>query len=245
MNNNALVVRDVCDRTKLSEGRNYQMGFAFCKMLLSGEFETVQPLSPCKDYLNDVVYTEHTGKSFSACGLATVKHGIFDSAPHAYLAIKILRPKGGGWPCVAQTFEMAQAELQKNYKNIEKLLNHVEAKFSSQGLDERTAISPTQDEHMFLLAVPLWWCRTTHLISLYSLFVRMAQFWDGTGTADAFLENYKNPLDLQLWAPAYGRTAKGNYSAMLKHGIKIITPEELFDRNPSAPNVHSNGILAY
>ena len=43
-------------RSKLCEGRSYQMGFAFLKKLDNNTFETVQPISPCKDYLNDVIF---------------------------------------------------------------------------------------------------------------------------------------------------------------------------------------------
>lgn len=236
------IVKDVCDRKKLSEGRNFNMGFAFCKQLSNGTFETVQPISPCKDYLNDVVYTEHTGKPFQACGLSTVKHGIFENAPHAFLAIKMLPPKGS----VYTDLEASKKRLQQNYKHIETLLNFVEEQFSKYGIDDRTAITPTQDPDLFLLAVPLWWCRTTHLISLYSLLVRMGQFWDGTVNPATFLENYNNPLDLSLWIPGYGAGAYIRYQCMLKYGIRLTSPQEQFDlANGSIPHVHGCGILAY
>lgn len=246
MDNTLPLVKDVCDRKVLSEGRNYNMGFAFCKLMADGTFETIQPLSPCKDYLNDVIYSEHTGKPFSACGLNTKKTGIFEEQPHAFLAIKMLSPKGGGWPGTGSLQE-AKDRLKKNYIYIETLLNHVEESFTKQGLIERTAISPTQDEDLFLLAVPLWWCRSTHLISLYSLLVRMGQFWNGEGDPQSFLENYKEPLDLQLWNPTYGIGAFTKYNRMLKFGVRVITPQEMDYgiENPNKPNIHGNGIINY
>ena len=157
------IVKDVCDRGKLCEGRNFNMGFAFCKQLEDGTFETVQPLSPCKDYLNDVIYSEHTGNTFYACGLDTKKHGIFENAPHGFLAIKMLSPKGS----VYKDLDSSKERLRNNYKNIETLLNFVEEQFEPQDLTDRTAITPTQDKDLFLLAVPLWWCRSTNNNYIY------------------------------------------------------------------------------
>ncbi|HEY0749830.1 MAG TPA: hypothetical protein VGD26_01665 [Chitinophagaceae bacterium] len=239
MDNNLPIVKDVCNRSVLSEGRTFNMGFAFCKQMDDGSFETVQPLSPCKDYLNDVVYSEHTGKPFMACGLCTKKTGIFEAGPYAFLAIKMLSHKGREWDGLPE----AQARLKKNFKNIEKLLNYVEEQFSKYDLTDRTSITATQDQDLFLLAVPLWWCRSTHLISLYSLFVRMAQFWDGEGSPQAFLDGYNNPLDLHLWRQYSGYSAEQKYKNMLKYGIRITTPQELAEFQH--PNVHSNGILNY
>lgn len=242
MNTNLPLVKDVCDRNKLSEGRNFNMGFAFCKQLQDGSFETIQPLSPCKDYLNDVVYTEHTGNDFNACGLTTKKTGIFEEQPHAFIAIKMLSPKGG----VYQQLEESKALLKANSKNIETLLNFVEEQFEPQGCTDRTAITETSDPDLFLLAVPLWWCRSTHLISLYALIVRMGQFWGGKGNPSTFLETYRNSLDVGLWKPSYGNSGYCNYKCMLKYGVRVVTPNELFDKAVGGrPNVHSNGILNY
>ena len=246
MENNLPKVTDVCKRSVLSEGRNYQMGFAFCKEVKPGVFETVQPLSPCKDYLNDVVYSEHTGKPFSACGLKTKKHGLFEK-DHATLAIKILNTQSGTWPGSASvgSYEDNVKNLRTNYKNIETLLNYVEETFTDQGCLDRTVVEESEDKEIFLVHAPLWWCRSTHLISLYSLFIRMGQFWNGGGKPEKFLEEYKVPLDIQLWKPSYGSGAYNNYKCMLKYGVRVVNPNELYDRRPEGPNVHGNGILNY
>lgn len=241
---NKPIVKDFCDRGKLIEGRNYNMGFAFCKRVGKNEYHTVQPISPCKDYLNDVLFSEHTGKNFSACGLHTQKQGIFDGESMGYIAIQMLEPKGGKYP-LQEPFADVKARLRANFKNIEKLLNHVEDEFVAHGqeIPDRTAVVESTDPDIFLLYVPFWWCRTTHLISLYSLLVRMAQFWDGEGNPASFLETYNNPLDKGLWVPNYGVGAKIKYKCMLKYGVRITTPQELAEA--PTPNVHGNGILHY
>src|SRR5687768_15710647 len=91
-----LTLVDKQDRSVLCEGRNYGIGFAFCKR--TGDvLETVQPVSPCKDYLNDVVYSEHSGQPFSAWGLRTSKKNIFYADEGAYVLFQVCK-KGARGP---------------------------------------------------------------------------------------------------------------------------------------------------
>lgn len=240
----SVVVKEVCDRNKLSEGRNSGMAFAFCKLMENGEYHTVQPFSPCKDYLNDVIYTEQTGKDFNACGLHTTKKNIFEFA-QGYLAIQILPPKGNpAWGDLNRLRE----QLRTNYKSIQTLLNYVEETFEKHGCTERSVITETADPDIFLLSVPLWWCRSTHLISLYSLICRLAYYWNGTGEPLTFLETFKSPVDVNLWTPSYGAGGLAKYKCMLEFGIRLTTPQELdymATINKGQPNIHGNGILCY
>jgi len=43
-------------RNNLAEGRNFGMGFGFLKKLSNTKYKTIMPISPCKDYINDVLY---------------------------------------------------------------------------------------------------------------------------------------------------------------------------------------------
>lgn len=173
---------DKQNRGPLSEGRTYQLGFAFCKR--SGtELHTVHPLSPCKDYLNDVVYAETTGKSISAYGLSAKKQGIFEDGV-GYLVIKILPFKNGDYPEMQKDIE----NLRATYPNIERLLNHYETLL---GLETKTTVEPLS-ENTYLLQVPLFWCSQLWLISLYSLLVRVAQWYKGGESPEDFLRNKNN-----------------------------------------------------
>lgn len=56
-----LTVNEKFNRTVLSEGRNYGLSFAFIKnnnKNTKDKFDTVTPLSACKDYLNDFIFSE-------------------------------------------------------------------------------------------------------------------------------------------------------------------------------------------
>lgn len=239
-----ITVVDKLDRGVLSEGRSTGMGFGFCKKVSENEFETVQPLSPCKDYLNDVIYSELTGNPVSACGLSCTKKGIFDGKT-SYMAIKILPNKGGS---EYTGFKTDVERLTKNIGNIKTLVNYVEEQLKVEGKTD--IVQSSNDKDMYLLYVPYWWCRTTQLISLYSLIVRVGQYWNGEGTPLGFMESYNINLDKSLWKPDYGRGGLTQYKRMLKYGIHLITPEEYVEANGSNgvtnPGcIHSCGILTY
>lgn len=194
---------DKQDRNKLGEGRDYGMGFAFCKKTGDREFETVQPISPCKDYLNEPVYTEATGKASSAYGLSYSKQGIFEDQPFGYLAIKILPHHGGS---TYNELEKHKENLKNNYLNIKILLRAFEEIFK---IEERTRIYKTSDAETYLLYVPLKWTKGTYLISLYTLLVRIGQFYDGIQDPKEFVKSFSafNP-DTYLAKQAYEKVTK-------------------------------------
>lgn len=222
-------VVDKQNRGKLSEGRNYGMGFAFCKREgNSMQFETVQPISPCKDYLNEPVYTEATGKASYAYGLSYSKQGIFEEQKYGYLAIKILPyHSGGAYP----KQEEHKQNLNKNYLNIQTLLRSFEEEFKIEG---RTRIYKTTDSETFLLYVPLKWKEGTYLISLYTLLVRIGQFYDGVSDHRDFVKNFT----------AFGEDtylAKGAYEKMSKYFGKELPEQDMKDMD--CP--HNIGIIGY
>jgi hypothetical protein len=196
-----------CDRNRLCEGRNWQMGFAMLKKTAEDTYETVVPISPCKDYLNDVIFSEATGLPLQVYGASTKKTGIFETEPMAYMGFKIC-PKFG-----SKTYNGMEADilnLEKNIKNIETLINYVEEQFK---LKERSTFHKAEEGH-YLAIMPMWWVKYTYLISLYTLLVRMAQFWNGEGTAQQYLDKYSTPLDKSLWDGA-----KPAYKFILEDGL--------------------------
>ena len=210
-------------RKNLGEGRDRQMGFGFCKKIDDKTVETVSPISPCKDYLNDVVWSEHTGKSITVYGLSYKPHDI--KGDIWYFAVKLCPPF---YEDKDYDLETQKKPLSENYKNIVKLLNHVEKLLK---LETFSKIYKANDD-IFILAIPADWCKYTYSISLYSLLVRMGQFYTGVESPDEFLEKYSNNLDIMLW-----RNAKKKYKELLKTGFKTQNLEEL----KGGGNVHNNG----
>lgn len=155
---------DNTDRQKLSEGRSYGLGFAFAKKLNDETFELVQPISPCKDYLNDTILAENNDVEFTACGLISSKKNIFDDEIYCYLAIAVCNNKyNSAWspnPIINK--------LNSNYKNIETLINKVEMELNVPFLSKIEKV----EDNLYLLKVPHYWRMSSYAISLYSLLVR-------------------------------------------------------------------------
>lgn len=176
-------------RSILCEGRSNQMGFAFCKHINGDDYETVQPISPCKDYLNDVVYAEHTDKPISAYGLhCKGKQGLFNK--QAYLVISICPFK---YDHSYNTTTMLDdiARLDKYHKYLEEFINYFEEALGVD-MESNTMITKVED-NLFLVELPTIWTESTYMISLYSLLLRVGQFYNNRDINPMeYLETFKD-----------------------------------------------------
>ena len=160
-------------RSILSEGRNYGLGFAFLKRIDDETFETIQPISRCKDYLNDVVYSELTGKPFSAWGLLTKKEGIFDG-DHAYMAISVCLL--GRSLSNYSGYDEDRKRMAENGENMAEFIHKIEAKLGMG----KTKFHQIND-NLKLLTMDKQWVAGTYLVSLYGLMLRVALHYEGGG----------------------------------------------------------------
>lgn len=170
-------------RTALSEGRNHGLGYQFCNRN-DGQLITIQPLSPCRDYLNDVVYTEITNKPYSAYGLHTTPRNLFKYG-EGYLVVGICYQGSHGqmeYPYYKRDYKA----LEENYSGAEKLINWFEKSFN---IDGKTKITKLQ-ENRFLVTFPLFWSEGTYRISLLGLLIRVGIFYKD-GDPINFLNNFK------------------------------------------------------
>lgn len=185
------------DRGKLGEGRNNGMGFGFLQHIKDRTFHTVQPLSPCKDYLAEVVFTEKHDIPTKGCGLSYPKKlDIFTDI--AYMGIKLMPIHGSKYYSYGKTLETDVKLLAENYKSIQRLMNQFELEL---GLKSLTRIEPANDDY-FLVTLSSEWCDSTHSISLYTLLLRvlMVATEDDKDIVD-FLKGYEYHLgDKQLLA---------------------------------------------
>lgn len=169
-------------REKLSEGRHEGIGFVFLKKLKDNMFEAVHPLSPCKDYLNDIVYSEATGKPFKAYGLSTKKEGIF-SGDRAYLAFSSLGSKYGG-----DHSSLEVSLLKDNLGNLLKVINDVEKFLGIKDLTDLVEV----ETNLVLADISKAWVTSTWAISLWAFVARNALYSSG---GEAFAELKKSKMD--------------------------------------------------
>ena len=154
-------------RSSLIEGRNFGLGFAVLKPVNKAKtkFETENAFTACRDYLNDFSYVEHTKKEIGSIhGYNHKLKNCFDNKRLFYIGVNTLNYNGGN---VWLQKEEALKGLSSNYKNLEKLLNKFEEKLN---LKSRTSI--ILDEDTLILKAPIYWTKTTALISVYTLIIR-------------------------------------------------------------------------
>jgi hypothetical protein len=154
-------------RSKLIEGRNYGIGFALAKKTDTA-IELVGPISPCKDYLNDQVYTENTKKPYGAWGYHASYQGLLDGE-FGYVVIAVL-PYFGGSKYGAQDQETAW--LNDHTEDIAVFVRRIEELLKIPLL-ERTRIGK-MEENRYACVISKWWLQYPYLISLWGLLVRIA-----------------------------------------------------------------------
>lgn len=219
---------DNTNRGILVEGRTYQMGFGFAKRVEKDTYELVTPISCCKDYLNDVVWSEAVNKPIQVYGLSYKKQDIYNEE-YAYLIISILTHKSGEeYPNYKKDID----NLEENYKRLEAFINSFE-----EALTEGVFTEIVKIEHnKYLVKVPLFFTKAIYLISLYSLLLRAGQFWDGIQDPQDFVDNFKaNLIDVSL--------VKGA-SKKLRNLVENGYVEQNLEQFPSS-EVHNSGILSF
>jgi hypothetical protein len=159
-------IKEKHKRSKLGEGRNYGIGFAILQPnATKTKFKTLNAFTACRDYLNDFSYVEFEKKEIGCVyGYNHKLLNCFDNKRLFYLGVNTLDfNNGGSWNLKEKATEI----LISNYKILEKLLNKFEEK---KGLKTKSKI--TLDEDTLIIKAPMYWMKTTALISVYSLIIR-------------------------------------------------------------------------
>jgi len=226
---------DSQNRDVLSEGRSYQMGFAFLKKLNDNTFETIQPISPCKDYLNDVIFAEHTNKPISAYGCKLDgRQDLFDDK-FGYMVISICKYKYDH-NYNDQQHQIDIDKLKVNHKKLEFFINQIEEHFD---LDPYTNTMISEvDNNLYLVEVPVIWTKSTYMISLYSLLLRVGQFFeDVTKDPVKWLETFNSFMeDVTLVKQALPK---------LKDILKYGPLQQDFSNLKGDTSTHNLGIISY
>lgn len=175
---------DEQNRSVLFEGRTHGVGFAFAK-LDKNTFTTVMPISPCKDYLNDVVFVENTGKEIGIVyGFNYKISNCINKNTYSYLITKVMMPNKSNIKHFS--FDEEELALLTNWKNIQLVMNYFEDLLDIEYKTETKLI----DKYL-ILYIPDWWCKEPWRISFYTLIVRNAIYYNGKEKIEDFFKNHK------------------------------------------------------
>lgn len=158
-------ITELQDRKKLYEGRSFGIGFSILNKISNNKYETYLPFTACRDYLNDFSYVEYTKKEIGKIhGYEHKLLNCFNNKRFFYIGVNTLNYNSGtNW----QYKEEAKQVLISNKDNLEKLINKIEEYI---GLKTKSKI--IVDEDTLIIKVPIYWSKTTALISVYTLLIR-------------------------------------------------------------------------
>ena len=224
---------DNYQRKGLAEGRSFGMGFSLA-LKNKDSYEAVQALTCCKDYLNDVVYAEKAGN------ILPIIYGFkYDNIrrlfknKYFYLIIKILPRLGKDK--LDDELVKDKDNLNKNYKNIEKIINVFEDKLGIK----HTKITKLDNDY-FVVKAPVFWVDTLYLFGLYTLLLRAYQYHNK--------ENYD--IEYLLNNPAYKYdnmmiTSSKDKIKRILNGERPVQDYNKFNVD-SAYNIHNqSGIVSF
>lgn len=158
-------IKELQKRKSLNEGRDYGIGFSILKKLDNNNYETYLPFTACRDYLNDFSYVEYTKNEISSVyGYNHKLLNCFNNKKVFYLGVKTLNFNNGN---IWNNKVKAEKILLNNYKILEIFLNRIE---NQLGLKIKTSIM--LDEDTLIFKAPIYWTKTTALISVYTLMIR-------------------------------------------------------------------------
>jgi hypothetical protein len=158
-------IKELQERSKLNEGRNYGVGFTILNKI-GGKFETYLPFTACRDYLNDFAYVESTKKEIGKIyGYNHKLLNCFNKKNVVYFGVKALdynRNDG-----VYNKLDELQDILINNYIHLEIFLNKIETDLN---IKIKTKIE--LDENALIIKCSKFWVKSTPLISVYTLLIR-------------------------------------------------------------------------
>ena len=158
-------IKELQKRSKLSEGRNYGVGFTILNKKGS-KFETYLPFTACRDYLNDFAYVESTKKEIgSIYGYNHKLLNCFDNKNIVYFGVKALNYNNNNGNY--NELNKLQNILINNYIHLEIFLNKIETDLN---IKIKTRIE--LDEDTLIIKCSKFWVKSTPLISVYTLLIR-------------------------------------------------------------------------
>jgi hypothetical protein len=227
------MIKELQDRGKLAEGRNYGIGFTY--LIKKGvNYETIMPYTACKDYLNDVVNIENT-KHKSYKEIYGFKHKLtnsFDKKRYFYLSFCSIDNKD------TSSFRIDEDTIVNNINNLISNINLLEdhiglykSRTTLKDIQNIKSDRPINNKNGYILKVPMWWFNNRFNLSLLTLFIRLSfdKYLETLKITDTFITD-----DMSFSASFNGFVKLENFKNLFKYKSKILN---------SISNVHNSGFI--
>ena len=229
-------IKELQKRSKLSEGRNYGVGFTILNKKGS-KFETYLPFTACRDYLNDFAYVESTKKEIGKIhGYDHKVLNCFDNKNIVYFGVNTLHRNNNNGNY--EKFDELQNILINNYIHLEIFLNKIETDLN---INIKTKIE--LDEDTLIIKCSKFWVKSTPLISVYTLLIRC--YFNIEKIDKPFIDILKNNVPFINADSMMKKSCINFYELYLKNKSKFINPDYngyglVEDNNPGL--IHNFGI---
>jgi hypothetical protein len=199
----------------------------FCLALLDGDNRTLHTPFECKDYLQDIFFSEYTGKEISVYGLKW-KQGILNlDQPTFKLALF------GG-----------EELLEKHAKDLETFLNFFD---SSQKMLE-SKVFTTDDPHNIVVEFDKKWTSSGPLLSAYTTLIRVAGAYSGGDPVEYLKAMNKIREEKKKIKPEYSFVDVHRLGTTMRKLFALLKGE-VFDypwsKIASGGIAHNTGIVGY
>lgn len=225
-------IKELHNRRSLSEGINNGMCFAF----LNENYETFNAHTACRDFLNDIVFTENTGIPLTIYGLTTKKQNIYGKE-QSLMGIKFMKNSSGTGYSYSESIDADIKSLKENYQHMANALTEIGMLFNLTGI---VTIEEAEDNY-FVVRFPNEWCISSHSISLFTLFLRVLFMYKGDIPYIDFLKEFSyNQYDAGMLKKILAK-----WDTIIAKGMpqQCAYIEENAKLNRWAP--HSCGIMNY
>lgn len=199
----------------------------FCYLLLDQKLRAMHTPFTCKDYINDILYCENTGKEADVHGLHW-KRGTFDLTPDFYYMAML----GGGF------------KMETIYKELEDLLN----KFDEAQKFNFSEVYRTDNPEIVVIRFDKRWAECTPLISAYTSVIRLSGVYKiGVDVIEYLKELLKNKDNLQGKYPVWMRPDLQRLPKTIRRLAALLKGKKV-KRDWEFDNIyecHDTGILKY
>lgn len=222
------------DRKKLAEGRSYGFGFSFLKKQ-GDDYESLMAFTACKDYLNDFVYVESTGKALGVVfGFKHEYVNYLNTTDYIYLGVKPLHYNHG--TSKYKEYDSTLELLKTNNTLLIKFINQLEDLIN---IKQHTEFENYLDDTL-ILKLSKEWFEFPFLISLVTLFIR------------CYINVTEKEVNAGLISVLSDKSRKAYMSVddMMKNNICLLVNSEYVEQlrdykyvdNVSPGTVHNYGI---
>lgn len=249
---NTQIDNDPYSRTNLNEGRDYGIGFSVLEEKAKNHFTPIHPFSACKDYLNDFLYIENTGRELDE--IYGFKHefiNYFKNNKKLILGVRSLYYRCNGteeedykW----DGYDQSSTFIYNNKENLVMALNFLEHNiFNSNTFLKDVEKNNTKcigftNDTIVLELNPIW-TKTAFGISFITLFIRCFYNFDKKVTLENILKHTPYIPDDEMMFSNISTTLQNDEEGKYIRE-KILDKKDYYLKYKDALNnkIHNQGI---